>query len=105
MRFCGHVPNLPKIKNLKFYNPYLLKKWFSSKSGFLHLQNKAIQLKHSEKVILSTLNIMILQMVKSEDLRFGEHVDFQVRYKILWLEVPKRLSTLRNLACFEEELF
>ena len=38
----------------------------------------------------STLNIMILQMVKSEDLRFGELIGIQVRYKILWFEVSKR---------------
>ena len=54
-----------------------------------------------KKLLFSTLNIMILQMVKNEDLRIGEHVDIQVRYKILQLEVPKRVSTLKNLACFK----
>jgi hypothetical protein len=35
----------------------------------------------------STLNVMILQTVRNECLRFGGHAHFQVRYKILQLEV------------------
>jgi hypothetical protein len=34
---------------------------------------------------------MILQTVWNECVRFGEHVNIQVSYKILWLEVLKRL--------------
>jgi hypothetical protein len=33
------------------------------------------------------LNVMILQMVRNECVRFGGHVDIEVRYKILWLDV------------------
>ena len=49
---------------------------------------------------------MILQMVWSECVRFGGlHVNKQVSYKILWLEVPKKASILHNLPCFQEGLF
>jgi hypothetical protein len=27
MEFCGHVPNSPRNKKIKFHNPYLLLKW------------------------------------------------------------------------------
>jgi hypothetical protein len=40
-----------------------------------------------EKTFLSTLNVMILQLVRNECVRFGGHVDIEVRYKILWLDV------------------
>jgi hypothetical protein len=40
-----------------------------------------------KKTFLSTLNVMILQMVRNECVRFGEHVDIEVRYKILQLDV------------------
>jgi hypothetical protein len=49
----------------------------------------------------STLNIMILQMVRNEHLRFGGHVDIEVRYKILQLEVLKKTQIFHNLSCFE----
>jgi hypothetical protein len=39
------------------------------------------------KTFLSTLNFMILQMVGNECVRFGGHVDIEVRYKILRLDV------------------
>jgi hypothetical protein len=35
----------------------------------------------------STLNVMILQMVRNEHVRFGGHVDIEVRYEILQLDV------------------
>jgi hypothetical protein len=50
---------------------------------------------------LSTLNIMILQMVRNERLRFGGPVDIEVRYKILQLDVLKKTQILHNLSCFE----
>jgi hypothetical protein len=40
-----------------------------------------------EKTFLSTLNVKILQMVRNECVRFSGHVDIEVRYKILWLDV------------------
>jgi hypothetical protein len=40
-----------------------------------------------KKTFLSTLNIMVLQMVRNECVRFGGHVDIEVSYKILCLDV------------------
>jgi hypothetical protein len=55
---------------------------------------------------LSTLNVMILQTVRNECVRFGGHVDIEVSYKILWLNVLKRLQFCKiylalNRGCFE----
>jgi hypothetical protein len=36
---------------------------------------------------LSTLNVMILQMVRNEFVRFSGHVNIEVRYKILRFDV------------------
>ena len=73
IRFCGHLPTSPKTKNLKFYNSLLLKKMV-----FLTSQIWQYHLSVVGKPLFSTSNVMILQRVKSEDLRFGEHVDIQV---------------------------
>jgi hypothetical protein len=40
-----------------------------------------------KKTSLSTLNVMILQTVRNECVRFGGHVDIEVGYKILQLDV------------------
>jgi hypothetical protein len=37
----------------------------------------------------STWNDMILQIIRNESLRFGRHIDIEVSYKILQLEIPK----------------
>jgi hypothetical protein len=49
----------------------------------------------------STLNVMILQTVRNECVRFGGHVDIEVSYKILWLDVLKKIPSLQNPPCFE----
>jgi hypothetical protein len=49
----------------------------------------------------STLNIMILQTVRNECVRFGGHVDIEVNYKILQLDVLKKTPSLQNPPCFE----
>jgi hypothetical protein len=54
-----------------------------------------------EKTFLSTLNVMILQTVRNECVRFGGHVDIEVSYTILWLDVLKKTQNLHNLSCFE----
>jgi hypothetical protein len=54
-----------------------------------------------EKTVLSTLNVMILQTVRNEYVRFGGHVDIEVSYKILQLDVLKETSILHNLSCSE----
>jgi hypothetical protein len=58
-----------------------------------------------EKTISSTLNVMISQMVKNENVRFGRHIDIEVSYKILWLGIPKLVLILHYLACFQKGLF
>jgi hypothetical protein len=72
------------------------KKWFFWPSKLcypLRTQGK--------KTFLSTLNVMILQMVRNEYVRFGGHVDIEVSYKILRLDVLKETQNLHNLFCFE----
>jgi hypothetical protein len=54
-----------------------------------------------KKTFLSTLNVMILQTVRNECVRFGGHVDIEVSYKILRLNVLKETQNLHNLSCFE----
>jgi hypothetical protein len=44
---------------------------------------------------------MILQMVRNEYVRFGGHVDIEVSYKILQLEVLKEAQILCNFPCFQ----
>jgi hypothetical protein len=48
---------------------------------------------------------MILQTVWNKCVRFGEHINIQVSYKILWLEVQNKASILHNLPCFQKGLF
>jgi hypothetical protein len=101
MRFCEHVPNPPRNKNLKSFNPYLLYKMV-----FLVPKTLLYPLSTWKKnFFFSTLNLMILQTVWNECVRFGGHINIQVSYKILWLEVPKKTSILHNLPCFQEGLF
>jgi hypothetical protein len=72
------------------------KKWFNWPSKLywpLWVQGR--------KTFLSTLNIMTLQTVRNECLRFGGHVDIEVSYKILRLDVLKETQILHNLSCFE----
>jgi hypothetical protein len=49
----------------------------------------------------STLNVMIFQTVKNECIRFGGHVHFEVRYKILQLEVLKMAQILHTSLSFQ----
>jgi hypothetical protein len=44
---------------------------------------------------------MILQTVRNECVRFGGHVDIEVSYKILRLDVLKETPSLQNSLCFE----
>jgi hypothetical protein len=39
-------------------------------------------------------------MVRNEAVRFGRHIDIEVSYKILQLEIPKLVLILHYLACF-----
>jgi hypothetical protein len=58
-------------------------------------------LAQGKKTFLSTLNFMILQTVRNESVRFGGHVDIEVSYKILRLDVLKETPSLQNPPCFE----
>jgi hypothetical protein len=48
---------------------------------------------------------MISQMVRNENVRFGRHIDIEVKYKILQLEIPKVVLILHDLDCFQKGLF
>jgi hypothetical protein len=48
---------------------------------------------------------MISQMVRNESVRFGRHIDIEVSYKILQLEIQKLVLILHCLACFQKGLF
>jgi hypothetical protein len=48
------------------------------------------------------LNVMISQTVRNKSVRFGRHIDIEVSYKILHLEVPKSIPILHYLACFQK---
>jgi hypothetical protein len=56
-----------------------------------------------EKTFSSTLNVMISQMVRKENVRFGKHIE--VSYKILQLEVSKLVPILHYPACIQKGLF
>jgi hypothetical protein len=73
------------------------------KKWFLAIKTLLSPLDIGKKNFLSTLNIMILQMVRNEYVRFGGHVDIEFSYKILWLEILKETPSLHNLPCFEGE--
>jgi hypothetical protein len=78
MRFCGHVPNSPRNKNLKRLILNLLEKLV-----FLDPKRLLSLFGTSKKTFSSTLNVMISQMVRNESVRFGRHIDIEVSYKIL----------------------
>jgi hypothetical protein len=80
MRFCAHVPNSTRNKNVRFSKPYL-----SPKIGFFGPRNTAVPLGHSGKNIFFGFEPYDLAMVRNECLRFGGHVSIQVSYKILRL--------------------
>jgi hypothetical protein len=68
---------------------------------FLAFKTLLSPLDTGEKNFLSTLNVMILQMVRNECVRFGGHVDKEVKYKILQLDVLYETQILHNLSSFE----
>jgi hypothetical protein len=76
------------------------KKWF-----FWTLKDCCPPRTRAKKTFFSTLNAMISQMIRNEIVRFGRHIDIEVSYKILWLEIPKLVQILYYLACFQKGLF
>jgi hypothetical protein len=96
MRFCGHVPKSLRNKNPKRHISYLLEKVV-----FLDPKGLLSPLGRGEKNFFSTLNVMISQMVRNESVRCGRHIDIEVSYKILQLEVPKLVPILHYPPCFQ----
>jgi ABC-type phosphate transport system ATPase subunit len=70
------------------------------KNGILAFKTLLSPFGTGKKTFFSTLNIMILQTVRNECVRFGGHVDIEISYKILWLDVLKETLILHNLSCF-----
>jgi hypothetical protein len=95
MRFCGHVPNSPRNKNLKRLILNILEKVI-----FLDPKRLLSPFCKGKKKNSFTLNVMISQMVRNESVRFGRHIDIKVSYKILRLEVPQNVPILQNPPCF-----
>jgi hypothetical protein len=100
MRFCGHVPNSPRNKNLKRHILNLLEKVV-----FWTPKDCCPPLAGAKKKNSSTLNVVISQMVRNGRVRFGRHIDIEVSYKILQLEVPRLVPILHYVACFQKGLF
>jgi hypothetical protein len=96
MKFCKHIPNSPTNANVKRITLYIVQKIvFLGSKTLLYLSGIG------EKTFLSTLNVMISQTVRNECVRFGGHVDIEVSYKILRLDVLKETPSLQNPPCFE----
>jgi hypothetical protein len=72
-----------------------LKKWF------FWTQKTA----RAKKTFSSTLNVTISQMVRNEIVRFGRHIDIEVSYKILQLEIPNLVLIFHYWACFQKGMF
>ena len=89
MKFCGHVPSSPKNKNLKRHISYLLEKVV-----FWTPKDCCPTLAGAIETFFSTLNVIISQMVRNETVKFGRHIEIEVSYKILWLNIPKLVLIL-----------
>jgi hypothetical protein len=100
MRFCGHVPNSLRNKNPKRHISYLLEEVV-----FLDPKRLLTPFGKGKKTFSSTLNVMILQMVRNESVSFCRHIDIEVSYKILESEIPKLVPILHYPACFQKGLF
>ena len=59
----------------------------------------------AKKTFSLTLNVMISQLEKLFELKFGAHVHQQVRFKILRLHTFEKLPYLGNPPCTREVLF
>jgi hypothetical protein len=87
-----------RIQRVSFH--IYLRRWF-----FWTPKDSCPPLAGAKKTFSSTLNVMILQMVRNEIVRFGRHIDIEVSYKILWLEIPKLVLILYYSAYFRKGLF
>jgi hypothetical protein len=96
MRFCKHVPNSPKDKNKMLHNPCQLK-------NVVILASKTLlfSIGTGGKTFSSTLNFMILQMVRNECVKFGGHVYKQVNYRSFKVPNNAQSTLLLIGGCFE----
>jgi hypothetical protein len=59
----------------------------------------------AKKTFSSTLNVIISQTARNESVRFGRHIDIEINYKILQLEIPKLIPIFHYPTCFQKRLF
>jgi hypothetical protein len=97
MRICGHAPNSPRNKIPKRCISYLLENVF-----FFDPKRLLSPKSRGKKTFSSTLNVIILLIVRNESVRFDRHIEIEVSYKILQLELSKLIPILRYLSCFRE---
>jgi hypothetical protein len=71
---------------------------------FLASKTLLYPLSTGEKLFFPTLNLMILQTIWNECVRFGGHINIQVSYKILRLEVSKKARILHNVLRIQQGL-
>jgi hypothetical protein len=71
------------------------------KNGFFGLQNSVVPLGRREKNLSVDFEYYDLAKVRNEFIRFSGHVDIEVRYKILRLEVLYNVLILHNSTCFQ----
>jgi hypothetical protein len=96
MRFWGDVPNSLRNKNTERYIPHLRLKMI-----FLAFKTLLCLYGTRGKHFFVKMNVMILQRMRNECVRFGGHVDIEITYKFLQLDVLKETLILHNLSCFE----
>ena len=92
MRYYKHIPNLP-IDNKMLRNPCLLDKVI-----FLAFKTLLSPLAQKINKKLSTLNAMMWQIVRNG---FDRHIDIEVSYKSLCLEILNEALILLNSPYFE----
>jgi hypothetical protein len=97
MRFCRYVPNSLRNKNPKRHISYLLEKVV-----FLDPKRLLSPLGRGEKSFFFNFECYDLTNSKEWKVRFDRHVDIEVSYKILWMEVPKFSSLLSKEAVWRQ---
>jgi hypothetical protein len=88
MRFYRRISNSPRNENKMMHHPYLL-----GEIVFLASNTLLSSIGMWEKKIF---NFKLYDLTRNECVKFGKHVDKQVNYKILWLEVSNNAQTLHN---------
>jgi hypothetical protein len=74
------------------------------KNGFSPPKTFRYAMSRWKKALLSTLNVMILQIIKNECVKSSGDINIQISYKILLLEVLRKVPILHSPPYFKEEL-